>query len=121
MARDDPQFNLRMTQELKDLVAASAKKNGRSMNSEILQMLQDAIAAEQLKPTARAVMLTEDNFSAPDRVSAMRTIHGLANGKALDAMGWAEQKMKEILAMTDEEYEQKHEAWMKVYYVKKPT
>ena len=47
MARDDPQFNLRMTQELKDAISERAKRNGRSLNAEIIQVLEDAIEAEK--------------------------------------------------------------------------
>lgn len=47
MARDDPQFNLRMTQELKDAIADRAKSNGRSLNAEIVQILEDAVEAER--------------------------------------------------------------------------
>lgn len=47
MARDDPQFNLRMSQELKDLITDRAKTNGRSLNAEIVQILEDAIEAEK--------------------------------------------------------------------------
>jgi len=38
-------FGLRMPEELKIKVAARAKDNGRSMNAEIVQMLQDALDA----------------------------------------------------------------------------
>lgn len=37
-------FGLRMPEELKDAVAERAKKNGRSMNAEIVQILEDAIS-----------------------------------------------------------------------------
>lgn len=46
MARDDPQFNLRMSQALKDKIAARAKENGRSLNAEIVQILEDAVDGE---------------------------------------------------------------------------
>lgn len=36
-------FGLRMPEELKEKVAERAKKNGRSMNAEIVQILQDAV------------------------------------------------------------------------------
>lgn len=47
MARDNPQFNLRMTQELKDEITERAKRNGRSLNAEIIQILEDAVEAEK--------------------------------------------------------------------------
>lgn len=47
MARTDPVFNLRMPSEMKDELAERAKRNGRSLNAEILQVLEDSIAAEK--------------------------------------------------------------------------
>lgn len=36
-------FGLRMPEDLKEKIAERAKNNGRSMNAEIVQMLQDAL------------------------------------------------------------------------------
>lgn len=36
-------FNLRFPDGMRDAIAERAKKNGRSMNSEIVQILQDAL------------------------------------------------------------------------------
>lgn len=36
-------FNLRFPDGMRDAVAERAKKNGRSMNSEIIQMIEDAL------------------------------------------------------------------------------
>lgn len=44
MARDDPQFNLRLPNELKEKVKQRAKMNSRSLNSEIIQIIQDALS-----------------------------------------------------------------------------
>ncbi|MCK1065084.1 Arc family DNA-binding protein [Pluralibacter gergoviae] len=44
MSRDDPQFNFRMTPEIKEKVKQRAKLNGRSINAELLQIVQDALA-----------------------------------------------------------------------------
>lgn len=43
MARSDPQFNVRMPDKIKKALAERAKDNGRSMNSEIVQILEDAL------------------------------------------------------------------------------
>ncbi|BDQ07236.1 TPA: Arc family DNA-binding protein [Salmonella enterica subsp. enterica serovar Oranienburg] len=43
MARADPQFNVRMPDKIKKALAERAKSNGRSMNSEIVQILEDAL------------------------------------------------------------------------------
>lgn len=47
MARTDPVFNLRMPSEVKEEITERAKRNGRSLNAEILQILEDAIEAER--------------------------------------------------------------------------
>lgn len=47
MARTDPVFNLRMPLEMKEEISERSKRNGRSLNAEILQILEDAIEAER--------------------------------------------------------------------------
>lgn len=44
MARDDPHFNFRMPLEVREKLKFRAEANGRSMNAELLQIVQDAIA-----------------------------------------------------------------------------
>ncbi|MEX5203097.1 Arc family DNA-binding protein [Citrobacter freundii] len=39
-------FGLRMPEDLKGKIAERAKSNGRSMNAEIVQILQDAVDAK---------------------------------------------------------------------------
>lgn len=39
-------FNLRFPDGMRDAIAERAKQNGRSMNSEIIQILQDALSEE---------------------------------------------------------------------------
>ncbi|PAQ64387.1 DNA-binding protein [Klebsiella pneumoniae] len=41
-------FNLRLPDGMRDAIADRAKRNGRSMNSEIVQILQDALETEKL-------------------------------------------------------------------------
>lgn len=43
MSREDPQLRIRLPAELKEKVAKQAKDNGRSMNAEIVQILQDSL------------------------------------------------------------------------------
>ncbi|MDF8330597.1 Arc family DNA-binding protein [Aeromonas salmonicida] len=56
MARKDPQFNVRMPQELKEMIEASARDNQRSINAEIIHHLRNAMlaagymASEQAEP-----------------------------------------------------------------------
>ncbi|MET3817201.1 Arc family DNA-binding protein [Pantoea sp. UYEF8] len=43
-------FNLRFPDGMRDAIAERAKANGRSMNSEIIQILQDALSEEHPWP-----------------------------------------------------------------------
>ncbi|MGX8942147.1 Arc family DNA-binding protein [Symbiopectobacterium sp. Eva_TO] len=43
MGRGDPQFNLRLPYELKEKVMQRAKMNERSLNAELIQIVQDAM------------------------------------------------------------------------------
>ncbi|HCK0913036.1 Arc family DNA-binding protein [Klebsiella pneumoniae] len=43
MARDDPHFNFRMPLEVREKIKNRAAANGRSMNAELLQIVQDAL------------------------------------------------------------------------------
>ncbi|MBS0857229.1 MULTISPECIES: Arc family DNA-binding protein [unclassified Tatumella] len=44
MSREDPQFKLRLPADLKSKLDQRAKMNGRSINAELVQIVQDAIA-----------------------------------------------------------------------------
>ncbi|HFV9294511.1 TPA: Arc family DNA-binding protein [Serratia fonticola] len=44
MTREDPQFNLRLPKELKDKVKQRAALNGRSLNAELVQIVQEAMS-----------------------------------------------------------------------------
>ena len=44
MARDDPHFNFRMPLEVREKLKLRAEANGRSMNSELLQIVEDALS-----------------------------------------------------------------------------
>lgn len=43
MARDDPHFNFRMPLDVREKIKNRAAANGRSMNAELLQIVQDAL------------------------------------------------------------------------------
>lgn len=58
-------FGLRMPEELKEKIAERAKKNGRSMNAEIVQILQDAIAEPSKESLAKAQFAAEGNNLPP--------------------------------------------------------
>ncbi|EOI6456166.1 TPA: Arc family DNA-binding protein [Yersinia enterocolitica] len=60
-------FGLRMPEDLKDAIAERAKRNGRSMNSEIIHILEDYITpprVEEMQP------LSEDELTSPDKIQA---------------------------------------------------
>lgn len=44
MSREDPQFKLRLPADLKAKLDQRAKMNGRSINSELVQIVQEALA-----------------------------------------------------------------------------
>lgn len=43
MSREEPQINIRISKELKAKVKARAQHNKRSMNAEIVQIIEDAV------------------------------------------------------------------------------
>ncbi|MDI0467041.1 Arc family DNA-binding protein [Klebsiella variicola] len=43
MSREEPQINIRISNELKEKVKARAQSNRRSMNAEIIQIIEDAV------------------------------------------------------------------------------
>ncbi|HGS4315486.1 TPA: Arc family DNA-binding protein, partial [Klebsiella pneumoniae] len=43
-------FGLRMSEALKEAVAERAKRNGRSMNSEIVNIIEDALLNDRVTP-----------------------------------------------------------------------
>ncbi|PPA76496.1 hypothetical protein C4E15_06795 [Achromobacter spanius] len=50
MKQTDPQYKLRLPQELKDLIEEAAKANGRSMNAEMVFRLEQTFGAESKIP-----------------------------------------------------------------------
>lgn len=50
LVKDYDKFMLRLPEGMRDAIAERAKKNGRSMNSEIVQILQDALEGNELPP-----------------------------------------------------------------------
>lgn len=58
-------FGLRMPEELKEKIAERAKTNGRSMNAEIVQILQEAIADPSQESMAKASHAAEGTNLPP--------------------------------------------------------
>ncbi|EKN6261112.1 TPA: Arc family DNA-binding protein [Yersinia enterocolitica] len=53
MARNDPQFNVRMPADLKEKLTTLAEENGRSINAEIVKAIEDAIDRQKAEKLAR--------------------------------------------------------------------
>lgn len=68
-------FGLRMPEDLKEAIAERAKKNGRSMNSEIVQILEDAIESEgkgiTLFPNQNSIGKKYEDESSPEFQAAI--------------------------------------------------
>lgn len=64
-------FNLRFPDGMRDAIAERAKRNGRSMNSEIVQILQDALSEEDISDSA---MLDVAITSVADTRKALKPI-----------------------------------------------
>lgn len=61
-------FGLRMPEDLKVKIAERAKSNGRSMNAEIVQILQDAVDSEGKGISAVAGIDVQEMHRLLDRV-----------------------------------------------------
>lgn len=66
-------FNVRMPNGMRDAIAERAKRNGRSMNSEILQVLQDALDRGE-----------HNVDTEPDKVYCELTTNEMKTGNGLD-------------------------------------
>ncbi|MBC8949380.1 Arc family DNA-binding protein [Xenorhabdus sp. TS4] len=63
--RDISPYSIRMPDELKEALTGRAKKNGRSLNSEMVMILQSAIDDEsQPKKIDELAQLEADKFKA---------------------------------------------------------
>ncbi|EDT9361900.1 Arc family DNA-binding protein [Salmonella enterica] len=74
MSREDPQLRIRLPIELKEIIEASSKENNRSMNAEIVTLLELAIrvcrefgpddgpVVQQFKERLDALGKRNDNF-----------------------------------------------------------
>lgn len=63
MARSDPQFNLRIPQELKERIEKSAKDDGRSVNAQAVHLLQVGLDHNQTPiKNSKRYIFTEWNY-----------------------------------------------------------
>ncbi|GJK86602.1 MULTISPECIES: Arc family DNA-binding protein [Citrobacter] len=68
-------FGLRMPDELREAIAERAKRNGRSMNSEIVQILENAISGSQVGSVR--IGFGESDFVEIDPSDHKSVINGL--------------------------------------------
>lgn len=59
MARSDPQFNLRIPQELKEQIEKSAKDSGRSVNAQAVYLLQKGLKQSPSKPKEQNIDISQ--------------------------------------------------------------
>lgn len=73
MSRTDPQFNLRIPEELRDRVMAAAKTNKRSATAEIIARLEASFT-----PTSKMLLVDEHHRSqSPSPERALELIEQL--------------------------------------------
>lgn len=71
--KDYDKFNLRFPDGLRDAIAERAKRNGRSMNSEIVQILEDALTQPAVKVQSEFnIDLYAENPTDNDKVTMSR-------------------------------------------------
>jgi hypothetical protein len=56
MSREDPQFKLRLSEQLRDQIAESAKSSNRSMNAEIVARLEESFHPTIKGDATRAIV-----------------------------------------------------------------
>ncbi|EJZ22431.1 Arc family DNA-binding protein [Rhizobium sp. Pop5] len=102
MGRADPQLKLRLTEEMKEIISAAAKANGRSVNSEIVARLEASEAGDgaqvaelkrQLHSEHEAYLRLESVFDSQmnliedfRRVIRRATEEGIGQAKTIEAL-----------------------------------
>ncbi|ENZ1677153.1 TPA: Arc family DNA-binding protein [Proteus mirabilis] len=72
-------FNLRLPDGMKDIIAERAKANGRSMNSEIIQMLQDVLDSDSKGDVT--IDVADKNYIEDDWVAGIRAYMEFKKGE----------------------------------------
>lgn len=75
--RDKNKFNLRLPDGMRDRIAAIAKENGRSMNSEIVYRLQTTLEMYDYVPKEN-INIDEDYIDTTNPREAIRVLAALA-------------------------------------------
>lgn len=86
---------MRLPAGMRDAIAERAKANGRSMNSEIVQILEDALIADKVAKNRHEIRLLKQEIQALDFDIAMRA----SNGENVDS------SLEELMSMTNRLYD----------------
>ncbi|WP_072263131.1 Arc family DNA-binding protein [Enterobacter asburiae] len=94
-------FNLRLPDGMRDAIAERAKDNGRSMNSEIIDMIGKALISPSLNDEEFVYMLevaTRERMSEKDKVLAESTLMQMAE-KLTDKIDRDTSSLKQVISM----------------------
>ncbi|MGR7638277.1 Arc family DNA-binding protein [Klebsiella aerogenes] len=94
-------FNLRFPDGMRDAIAERAKANGRSMNSEIIDMIGKALVSPSLNDEEFVYMLevaTKERMSEQDKILAESTLLQMAE-KLTEKIERDASSLKQVIAM----------------------
>ena len=94
-------FGLRMPEDLREAVSERAKENGRSMNSEIIDMIGKALVSPSLNDEEFVYMLevaTTERMTEKDKVLAESTLLQMAE-KLTEKIDRDTSSLKQVIAM----------------------
>lgn len=98
--KEDPsfveRFTVRMPDGMRDAIAARAKENGRSMNSEIVQIIEDALTAAKIEKNRNEILLLKHELQALDFEIGMRSSHGESVGESVEKFLELDKKLDEL-------------------------
>ncbi|HEJ7098702.1 TPA: Arc family DNA-binding protein [Serratia marcescens] len=114
--KDYDKFNLRFPDGMRDAIAERAKRNGRSMNAEIIQILQEAITHEVFNAISSKESI--EKMPADIKLDLIRRRYEIAKIKMSQAYTALEENA-ELLKISDEELMEAAERIQKEN--KKPT
>ncbi|HCM3125607.1 TPA: Arc family DNA-binding protein [Klebsiella aerogenes] len=94
-------FNLRFPDGMRDAIAERAKANGRSMNSEIIDMIGKALVSPSLNDEEFVYMLevaTKEHMSEQDKILAESTLLQMAE-KLTEKIERDTSSLKQVITM----------------------
>jgi len=97
-------FNVRLPTGMRDAIAERAKENGRSMNSEIIDMIGKALISPALNDEEFVYMLevaTKDHMSENDKVLAKSALTQMAKNLT-EKISSDTSSLKQVIAMLSE-------------------